>query len=189
MRALLRFNGGGASLGGGAQGGGRALRSGGGAVPCSGGESRTRRYGGMVPQPGRCTLAACSCSCLECPPSSSARVPHLGPPRQKPPKSRFIAMRAASPKRGTPRASSPKRSTPTKLPKPPLSRRSAKLDPSPRGPAADGERVKVIVRLRPAMSEVETANSFSHDERQVARPATGPGRPCRVSTRYPTPNA
>ena len=98
-------------------------------------------------------------------------------------------MRAASPKRGTPRASSPKRSTPTKLPKPPLSRRSAKLDPSPRGAAADGERVKVIVRLRPAMSEVETANSFSHDERQVARPTTGPGHPCRVSTQRLVPYA
>ena len=84
-------------------------------------------------------------------------------------------MRAASPKRSnTPRASSPKRATPTKLNKPPLSRRSTKLDPSPRGASADGERVRVVVRLRPAMSEVETANSFSHDERQVAAPATQP---------------
>ena len=83
-------------------------------------------------------------------------------------------MRAASPKRSTPRASSPKRATPTKLPKPPLSRRSTKLDPSPRGPSADGERVRVVVRLRPAMSEVETATSFSHDERQVAAPAIQP---------------
>ena len=116
-------------------------------------------------------------------------VPIFAPLSPKAAKKPLHRMRAASPKRGTPRASSPKRSTPTKLPKPPLSRRSAKLDPSPRGAAADGERVKVIVRLRPAMSEVETANSFSHDERQVARPTTGPGRPCRVSTRYPTPNA
>ena len=45
--------GGGASLGGGAQGGGHALRAGCGAVPCSGDENPVRRIRGTVPPPGR----------------------------------------------------------------------------------------------------------------------------------------
>ena len=57
MRADCRL-GVGASLGGGAQGGGQALRSGCGAAHCYGGESRARRSRGLVPQPNRASQIA-----------------------------------------------------------------------------------------------------------------------------------
>ena len=50
-RAVWRV-GGGASLGGGAQGGGHALRAGCGAATCSDGEIRARRSRGLVPRAG-----------------------------------------------------------------------------------------------------------------------------------------
>ena len=100
--------GGGASLGGGAQGGGRALRAGRGAVHCSGGESRPRRFSGLVPQPSRCTLAACSGPCLECPPSQTPVF--YVPSHQKPPKIRFIGC--APPHRSAARLARPVRSDP-----------------------------------------------------------------------------
>ena len=82
-------------------------------------------------------------------------------------------MRAASPKRISPRAASPKRPSgpASKLPVPTRnsSRRSSKTDPSPRPSQRDVEldpsleRVRVIVRLRPGLSDSEIGAMLSHE--------------------------